>query len=128
MTQAEIIVELRARPSQTVPFAGDALGSLKRGASYAAAKTNSLGVPVFWSGGKLRTASIDIARRLGVEDKVAPVKTHQQAEDPLPLTPLKPAPQPTARKSPAPKAIAARKPPTRKVTVRHRDRQPETVT
>jgi hypothetical protein len=80
MTLAEIIVELRARPSQTVPFAGDALGSLKRGASYAAAKTNSLGVPVFWSGGKLRTASIDIARRLGVEDKVAPVKTHQQAE------------------------------------------------
>jgi hypothetical protein len=70
MTLAEIITELRARPSQTVPFAGEALGSLQRGASYAAGKNGTLGVPVFWSGGKLRTASIDIARRLGVEDVV----------------------------------------------------------
>jgi hypothetical protein len=48
MTLAEIIVELRARASQTVPFAGDALGDLKRGAAYAAAKDGTLGVETFW--------------------------------------------------------------------------------
>jgi hypothetical protein len=109
MTLEEIIVELRARASQTVPFAGMAIGELQRGASYAAGKNGTLGVPVFWSGGKLRTASIAIAKVLGVEDRVAP-KTDQPAE----ATPLaaatpaiqlatktaKPAPQPTTRKSP----------------------------
>jgi hypothetical protein len=82
MTLEEVIVELRARATQSVPFAGMAIGELKRGPAYQAAKTETLGVPVFWSGGKLRTASIDIARRLGVEDKVTPAKTDQQAAEP----------------------------------------------
>jgi hypothetical protein len=86
MTLDEAIAALRARTSQTVPFAGDALGDLQRGASYAAAKAGTLGVPVFWSGGKLRTASIDIARRLGVEDAVtAPATTNQPSETTAPV-------------------------------------------
>ena len=82
MTLEEVIIELRARATQSVPFAGMAIGELKRGPAYQAAKTKTLGVPVFWSGGKLRTASVDIARRLGVEDKVTPAKTDQQAAAP----------------------------------------------
>jgi hypothetical protein len=82
-----------------------------------------LGVEVYWSGGKLRTASIAIARVLGIEDKVAPAKTDQQADAP-PMTAVAPAiqlatPQPAparSRKSPAPKAMSARKPQRRKAS------------
>jgi hypothetical protein len=123
MTLAEIIVQLRARPSQDVPFAGAALSGSKRGASYAAAKAGTLGVEVYWSGGKLRTASIAIARVLGIEDKVAPAKTDQQADAP-PMAAVAPTrqvatPQPAparSRKSPAPKAMSARKPQRRKAS------------
>jgi len=119
MTLEEIIAALRARASQSVPFAGEALGSLRRGASYAAAKTETLGVPTFWSGGKLRTASIDIARRLGVEDAVAPAKNEQQTTTTPSLAVAAPviqsaAPQPApakSRKPSASKATAARKAP-----------------
>jgi hypothetical protein len=89
MTLEEAIAALRAEPTQSVPFAGRVLGGLQRGASYAAAKNKALGVDVFWSGGKLRTASIDIARRLGVEDAVAaPTKNEQQAKTSAPRRPL----------------------------------------
>jgi hypothetical protein len=81
----EIIVELRARASQSVPFAGMVLGDLQRGASYTAARTKNLGVPVFWSGGKLRTASLDIARRLGVEDAVTGKLKPQAEAAPKPI-------------------------------------------
>jgi hypothetical protein len=101
MTLEEIIAELRARATQTVPFAGEAIGELKRGAAYAAGKNGTLGVPVFWSGGKLRTASIDIARRLGVEDAVtAPAMTNQPTEIKPALTVATPVIQPAAPKSP----------------------------
>jgi hypothetical protein len=48
----EIINELKKSPSCSVPFAGAALGELKRGASYVAAKNGTLGVDTFWAGGK----------------------------------------------------------------------------
>jgi hypothetical protein len=117
MTLEEVIAALRAEPTQSVPFTGRVLGGLQRGASYQAAKTNSLGVEVFWSGGKLRTASIDIARRLGVEDAVAPAKDDEQRAKPTPVAaaPVAPLAAPksalAARKPPAPKAVAARKAP-----------------
>jgi hypothetical protein len=107
MTLAEIIVELRARASQTVPFAGDALGDLKRGAAYAAAKDGTLGVETFWSGGKLRTASIDIARRLGVEDAVT-AKNDKPVEAPAPASPAS-APQITTRKASVRQASTSRR-------------------
>ena len=124
MTLVEIIAECRARASQTVPFAGMALGDLKRGASYTAAKNGVLGVPVFWSGGKLRTASIDILKRLGVEPE-APAKINQPAETtpvsavaaPAVQLAVAPKPAPTKpRKPPATKTIVARKPPARATT------------
>ena len=127
MTLEEIIAELRARATQSVPFTGEALGGLQRGASYAAAKTETLGVPTFWSGGKLRSASIDIARRLGVEDAVVPAKNDQHAKTtPLlaaatPAIQLAATPKPAparSRKSPAPQAAASR---SRKTQVRERE-------
>ena len=121
MTLDEITAELRARATQSVPFTGEALGGTKRGAAYAAAAAGTLGVPVFWSGGKLRTASIDIARRLGIEDAVAPVKNEQQVTPASPLAAATPAiqsatrqPAPArSRKATAPNAITARKTPAR---------------
>ena len=116
MTLEEIIAELRVRGTQSVPFTGKALGDLQRGASYQAAKDGTLGVDVFWSGGKLRAASLAIARKLGVEDKVVAAKSDPQIET-APLAVAVPASQPatpnpassTARKAVAPKASTARK-------------------
>jgi hypothetical protein len=120
MTLEEIIVELRARPSQTVPFAGMALGELQRGASYQAAKDNTLGVEVYWSGGKLRVTSVAIARRLGVEDKVTPAKGEQQAETTSPLAGIAPGIQLAAPKlAPA----RSRKAPAREATTQGQDRR-----
>ena len=117
MTLEEIIAELRARPSQTVPFAGMALGELQRGASYTAAKTKTLGVPVFWSGGKLRTSSIAIAKVLADRRQSRACGTNQQTDArALPSAVLEAAParlrEPPAvrlRKLPTPKAAATRK-------------------
>lgn len=135
MTLAEIIAGLRARASQTVPWTGEAVGELKRGASYAAAKENTLGVDTFWVGGKLRTASIDIARLLKIEDVVtAPATTDQPAETTaaplaaaapvIPSTASKPAPA-RARKAPARKAAAAHKAPARKAAASHKSNKAE---
>jgi hypothetical protein len=109
MTLEEIIAELRARPSQTVPFTGEALGDMKRGAAYAAAAAGTLGVPVFWSGGKLRTASIAIAKVLGIEDKVA-AKSEQQGEIAPPLAGIAPAPKPARSRKPPLREAAAHRP------------------
>jgi hypothetical protein len=137
MTLEEIITALRARATQTVPFTGMALGDLKRGASYAAAQDGTLGVETFWVGGKLRTASIDILRRLGVEDEPAPAKINQPAETTPPVAPVIPlaAPQSATaktRRPPARKAMsAARKAPARKAAApaepRRQARSPEVV-
>jgi hypothetical protein len=139
MTLEEIIAGLRARASQTVPWAGDALSGSKRGAAYAAGKNGTLGVPIYQSGGLLRTASIDIARRLGLEDVVtAPAKTEEPAKiaaaaaaSAIPLTAPKPA-SIKAHKAPARKAVAARKAPVRKAAppprpARRQSRSPEAV-
>jgi hypothetical protein len=122
MTFAEIIAKLRAKPSQDVPFTGMVLGGIQKGASYTAAKNGTLGVPTFWVGGKLRTSSLDILKRLGVEPE-APAKTNRPAETTPSLAAAAPAVQLAAaapksvpaqsRKPPAPKAVAARKPPAR---------------
>lgn len=138
MTLEEIIAECRARATQTVPFAGEALGELKRGASYLAAKEKTLGVDTFWVGGKLRTASIDILRRLGAEDAVAPTRNEHPVQVTPPSAAATPAVQLTSpksvparsRKPPAPKAMAARKAPASEAPRldRRRNRQPETVT
>jgi hypothetical protein len=96
MTLEEAIAALRAKPTQDVPFAGDALSGSKRGASYTAAKNGTLGVPTFWSGGLLRTASLDIARRLGVEDAVAPAKNEQQTKTAPMAAPAEAQPQAVA--------------------------------
>jgi len=139
MTLAEIIAGLRARASQTVPWTGEAIGELKRGASYIAGKNGTLGVPVYQSGGKLRTASIDIARRLGVEDAVVAPTANQPAEitaPPLtiaaPVIPsAAPKSAPAARKPPAPKTVAARKAPAPEAAAprqaRRQARSPEAV-
>lgn len=134
MTLEEVIAAPRAEPTQSVPFTGRVLGRLQRGASYTAGKNGTLGVPVFWSGGKLRTASLDIARRLGVEDAVAPAKNEQQAKTTAPLAAATPVIQSAApklasarsRKPPAPKAVSARKAPARKAAA-SRQSQSEAV-
>ncbi|MFZ0602772.1 MAG: hypothetical protein WAN05_15710 [Roseiarcus sp.] len=82
MTPAEIKAGLRARASQSVPWAGMALSGSGRGAAYAAAQSGKLGVPVYQSGGLLRVASVDIARvlKIDLEDTVtASAKTEEPA-------------------------------------------------
>ena len=83
MTPAEIKAGLRARASQSVPWTGMALTGSKRGAAYAAAQNGTFGVPVFQSGGLLRTSSVDIARllKIEIEDAVtAPATTNQPSK------------------------------------------------
>jgi hypothetical protein len=117
MTLAEIIHKLRTEPTQTVPFTGMALGGIRKGAAYQAAKDKTLGVDAFWVGGQLRCASIDILTRLGVE----PEAKSNKPTDTAPAAVVAPAIQSAAPKSApaksrktAPKAIAARKTPARK--------------
>jgi hypothetical protein len=115
----KIIEELRASPTCTVPIAGAALGNLKRGPAYQAAKDGTLGVDTFWIGGKLRVATIDVLRKLKLDDadmdNAGPAKTESQVEPPPPITP-----EPALRRSrktmisaaaPLPQSeVAARKP------------------
>jgi hypothetical protein len=114
MTLAEIAAQLMAEPSQDVPFAGMALGGVKKGAAYQAAEDGTLGVPTYWVGGQRRVASIAIARVLGIDlgDAVA-AKIEQPAEatPAIPLTALKVASVPH---QPAAKAMSARKAPAHK--------------
>ena len=65
MSWAEILAELRSKPTVSVPTAGKALGDLNKNSSYEAAKTGNIGgVPVMEVGGKKRVASIHVLRAL----------------------------------------------------------------
>lgn len=68
LTMREILAELRAKPSVSVPTAGKALGDLSKNASYEAARKGTLGVPVFDAGGKKRVPSIAVLKKLGLAD------------------------------------------------------------
>lgn len=119
MTPAEIKAGLRARASQSVPWAGMALSGSGRGAAYAAAQSGKLGVPVYQSGGLLRVASVDIAAvlKIAIEDEVAAPTSAAAAAPVAALTAPKAAPAKShkvavskagaARKAPAAKAKAA---------------------
>jgi hypothetical protein len=140
----EILNDLRTKPSATVPDTGKILAGKSANASYEAARNKTLGVDVFWSGGQLRTASIDVLRKLGLEHEAKFTEARQQADAASAIdeavvhmaagpastsTTRKPAPA-NARKSPASKATA-RKTPAREASTqrqdRRRSRQPETV-
>ena len=128
MNRQEIIAKLRATPSQDIPFTGMVLGGVKKGAAYTAAEAGVLGVDTFWVGGG-RAASIDIARRLGIEDAVA-AKANQQFEAP-PLAVAAPtiqsaAPKPAPAQSRKTTPKAAANPPTRKAAA-SRQSQSEAV-
>jgi hypothetical protein len=79
-TVREILNELRTKPSTTVPNTGKVLGDLGPNPSYEAAKNGTLGVPTFWVGGKIRVASIDVLRKLGLEDEAAFADAEQQTK------------------------------------------------
>ena len=64
---AEILAELRTKPTVSVPTAGKVLGDLNKNSSYDAAKTGKLGVPVLEVGGKKRVASVHVLRALGLD-------------------------------------------------------------
>jgi hypothetical protein len=68
MSMRDILIELRSKPTVSVPTAGKALGDLSKNASYDAAKKGTLGVPVFDAGGKKRVPSIAVLRQLGLAD------------------------------------------------------------
>jgi hypothetical protein len=70
MSMQEILAELRAKPTVSVPTAGKALADLSKNASYDAAKNGKLGVPILEVGGKKRVPSIAVLRRLGLADEV----------------------------------------------------------
>jgi hypothetical protein len=115
MTLAEIIHKLRTEPTQTVPFTGMALGGIRKGAAYQAAKDKTLGVDAFWVGGQLRCASIDILKRLGVEPEAKSDKPTDTAPALAAAAPViqsaapKSAPA-RARKAPVLKAAAHKAP------------------
>jgi hypothetical protein len=67
----EIIAELRANPTVSVPVAGKALGDLSRNVAYAAAKRGELGVPTIRVGGKIRVPSVAVLRAIGLADSAA---------------------------------------------------------
>jgi hypothetical protein len=67
-SMAELLDELRSKPTISVSIAGAVLGDLKRNASYDAARLNKLGVPVIEVGGKKRVPSIAVLRKLGLAD------------------------------------------------------------
>jgi hypothetical protein len=70
MSMREILAELRSKPTVSVPTAGKALADLSKNASYDAAKSGKLGVPILEVGGKKRVPSIAVLRRLGLADEV----------------------------------------------------------
>jgi hypothetical protein len=139
-TTNEILNDLRTKPSATVPDTGKILAGKSANASYEAARNKKLGVDTFWVGGQLRTASIDVLRKLGLEHEAKFTEAGQQADAHSPVaeaadmaegpasmsTTRKPAPA-RSRKPLAPKAIVARKSPAREAATQRRARLPETV-
>jgi hypothetical protein len=70
MTWKEMMVQLLARPTQSVPFTGMVLGGLSKNSSYDAAADEKLGVDVFEVGGLKRCTSISILRKLGYDNEM----------------------------------------------------------
>jgi hypothetical protein len=69
MLMKDIIAELLAKPSVSVPIAGKALADLSRNGSYRAAAGGKLGpLPVYEVGGRKRVASAGVLRLLGLAD------------------------------------------------------------
>jgi hypothetical protein len=68
LTLKSVLKELTSKVSVSVPTAGFALGELGRGASYAAAKEGTLGVPVYEVGGQLRVPSLAVLQKLGLAE------------------------------------------------------------
>jgi hypothetical protein len=121
-TTNEILNDLRTKPSATVPDTGKILAGKSANASYEAARNKKLGVDTFWVGGQLRTASIDVLRKLGLEHEAKFTEAGQQASAPALPSAVKPAPA-RPRKPPAPKVIAARKTPAREPSASHPQRR-----
>jgi hypothetical protein len=68
MLMRDILVELRSKPSVSVPVAGKALADLSRNGSYRAAAEGRFPVPIFEVGGRKRVASATVLRLLGLAD------------------------------------------------------------
>jgi hypothetical protein len=126
-TTKEILNDLRTKPTANVPDTGKILAGKSANASYEAAKNKTLGVDTFWVGGQLRTASLAVLRKLGLEHEAKFTEAGQQADEPpmetaTPAIQLAAQPAPArSRKPPAPEP--ASKPPTRKVAGMRRERQ-----
>jgi hypothetical protein len=71
MSWKRLLQKLRAQPTVSVPEAGQALAGLSKNASYEAARRGDLGVPVLDVGGLKRVASIEILRKLGLDQDSA---------------------------------------------------------
>ena len=68
-TWKQILTKLKNQPTVSIPEAGKALADLSPDASYRAAKSDSLGVPVMKVGGRKRVTSVAVLRKLGlIED------------------------------------------------------------
>ena len=68
ITMKAALAKLRAHPSVSIPVAGRALADIGMNASYDAAQSGKLGVPVFEAGGRKRVPSIAVLRQLGLAD------------------------------------------------------------
>ena len=66
MTWADILTELKTKPTVSVPTAGKALADLSRNGSYEAARSGRLGVPVLEVGGRKRVPSTAVLQVLGI--------------------------------------------------------------
>jgi hypothetical protein len=66
---ADVIAELRSKPTCSIPLAGLVLGELSKNAAYEAAAAGMLGVPIMEVGGKKkRVPSIAVLRKIGLEE------------------------------------------------------------
>ena len=100
-TIKEILNDLRTKPSANVPDTGKILAGKSANASYEAARNKTLGVDTFWVGGQLRTASIDVLRKLGLEHEAKFTEAGQQAETPSQIAEAAEAPAPMSTLAPS---------------------------
>jgi hypothetical protein len=68
MRAAVIMEKLRSQPSVSIPEAAFVLSESDETAAYDAARSGTLGVPTYESGGKIRARSLDVLRVLGLAD------------------------------------------------------------
>lgn len=81
MTWAEILAELKNSPTVDIPTAGQALAGLSRSGSYIVAKEGRFPVPVIEVGGRRRVASMEILRKLALEESgPQPVQRRRQPQ------------------------------------------------